>query len=165
MYNWYHSTHEAQTRQEWALICCWAFHVSACSYLSWKFRQHKYHIYQQIHLHFQQDGGYFECKALLFFCMDTGTILKVMLYCWKNKLLSETKRKFITLGFEDLTSRTFEVIWMMSSKKAIQQPSGRFEACRLIRRYKINHINTPFCTIIKRKNMRFLLLICHKTDT
>ena len=70
-----------------------------------------------------------------------------------------------SLGFEDLTSRTFEVIWMMSSKKAIQQPSGRFEACRLIRRYNINHINSPFCTIIKRKNMRFLLLICHNTDT
>ena len=118
-------------------------------------------------IYISNNGGYFESKALLFFCMDTATIFKVMLYCWKNKLLSETKRKFITLGFEDFTSRTFEVIRMMSSKKCqgIQQPSRRFEACRLIRRYKINHINTPFCRIIKRKNMRFLLLICPNTDS
>ena len=69
-------------------------------------------------IYISNNSGYFESKALLFFCMDTATIFKVMLYCWKNKLLSETKRKFITLGFEDFTSRLLKSFEWCQAKNA-----------------------------------------------
>ena len=73
----------------------------------------------------------------------------------------------IASDFEDSRKLNFWIRSNAAKQKClgIHRLSRRFEACRLMRRYKTNLINNPLCLIIKRMNMRFLPLIFRNTDT
>ena len=105
------------------LLCCWAFHVSACSYL-----------YRQTQTpHLPTDSSAFPTRRWIFQIQSTISIF-CMAELWIPLLLSKRccmagrtscfpRRKVnsnigITLDFEDSASRTFEFVQMVSCKNA-----------------------------------------------